>query len=74
MVILIKILQEKKDIEVNLSGGLGYRDKGMFIDLTYVHSLHRDMHFPYRLQNAPYAGARINTSAGNIVLTTGFKF
>ncbi|MDQ3551787.1 MAG: aromatic hydrocarbon degradation protein [Bacteroidota bacterium] len=69
-----KNIAGEKGHKVNLSGGLGYRDRGMFIDLTYVHNLNRDVHFPYRLQNAPYAGARINTSAGNVLLTAGFKF
>ena len=59
--------------KINLSGGLGYRNKGFFIDLTYVHSLNKDISYPYRLQYAPYYGARVNTSAGNIYLTAGFK-
>ena len=32
-----------------LSGGLGYRNKGMFIDLTYVHTISKDVDFSYRL-------------------------
>ncbi len=34
-----------------LSGGLGYRHKGFFIDLTYVHSFNKDVDFAYRLQD-----------------------
>jgi hypothetical protein len=39
---------------IKVSGGLGYRNKGMFIDLTYVYSMNKDVHYPYRLQDAPY--------------------
>jgi hypothetical protein len=66
--------KELKAYKMNLSGGLGYRNKGVFVDLTYVHSLNRDVHFPYRL-DAP----RLNTFAdikegnGNVVLSVGFK-
>ncbi|HEY1113800.1 MAG TPA: aromatic hydrocarbon degradation protein [Chitinophagaceae bacterium] len=63
-----------KGRKVNLSGGLGYRNKGMFIDLTYVHSLNRDIHAPYRLQDISYPVAKVNTSAGNVLMTLGFKF
>lgn len=59
---------------LNLSGGLGYRNKGMFVDLTYVHALTKDINFPYRLESAPYAGARINSGIGNVLATVGFKF
>ncbi|MGV3527566.1 MAG: OmpP1/FadL family transporter [Flavisolibacter sp.] len=59
--------------KLNLSGGLGYRNKGFFIDLTYVHSMQKDVHFPYRLQYGPYAGANLKTTAGNALLTVGFK-
>lgn len=66
--------KELKGRRMNLSGGLGYRNKGVFIDLTYVHRLMRDVNFPYRV-NAP----RLNTFAdlrengGNVLLTLGFK-
>ncbi len=61
--------------KMNVSGGLGYRNKGFFVDLAYVHSLHRDVHFPYRLE-APrlnvYSDLREGT--GNLLLTFGVKF
>ena len=60
--------------KLNLSGGLGYRNMGFFADLTYVHALHKDTHFPYRLQSSSYPGATIKTSAGNVLMTIGFKF
>ncbi|MEO7393656.1 MAG: aromatic hydrocarbon degradation protein [Chitinophagaceae bacterium] len=56
-----------------LSGGLGYRNKGMFIDLTYVHNMTKDVHYAYRLQNAPFSAANIKSTAGNAILTVGFK-
>ena len=57
-----------------LSGGLGYRNKGIFIDLTYVHQLNKDVHFPYRLA-APRANtfATLKETGGNVMLTVGFK-
>ena len=56
-----------------LSGGLGYRNKGIFVDLTYVHTITKDVHFPYRLQYTPFSGAAIKSTGGNVVLTVGFK-
>ena len=64
----------EKGSKLNLSGGLGYRNKGKFIDLTYVHAMGKDVHFPYRLQGAPYSGAAIKSTAGNLLVTVGFKF
>jgi hypothetical protein len=63
----------EKGSKLNLSGGLGYRDKGFFIDLTYVQAMNKDVQFAYRLANAPYYGANIKNSTGNALLTVGFK-
>ena len=63
----------EKGSRLNLSGGLGYRDKGFFVDLTYVHAINKDVHFAYRLANSPYQGAQIKNTTGNILLTVGFK-
>ena len=56
--------------------GVGYRDKGYFIDLTYAHTIARDFHVPYFLSepdvNYPFANNRF--SNGQIVATVGFKF
>ena len=64
-----------KGRRMNISGGLGYRNKGLFVDLTYVHSLNKDVHFPYRLE-APRSNtfADLNESNGNVLLTLGLKF
>ena len=49
-----KINGDEQGSKLQLSGGLGYRNKGIFIDLTYVHGIHKDAYYAYRLQNAPY--------------------
>ena len=56
------------------SGGVGYRNHGVFIDLTYVHSFNRDVNFPYRLNDKPNTFADQTGNRGNIVATLGFKF
>lgn len=63
-----------KASKMNLSGGLGYRHKGMFLDLTYVHHINKDVNFPYRV-NAPRANtfASIKETGGNVLMTIGFK-
>jgi len=59
---------------MNLSGGVGYRNKGIFVDLTYVHSLNKDVHFPYRLEAPrPNTFAELKEGNGNLVLTFGIK-
>ncbi|HZF66118.1 MAG TPA: aromatic hydrocarbon degradation protein [Chitinophagaceae bacterium] len=65
----------EKGNRLNLSGGLGYRNQGFFVDLTYVHAMQKDVHFPYRLENrALYSGARLKSTVGNALMTVGFKF
>ena len=58
---------------IKVSGGVGYRNRGMFIDLTYVHSMNKDINYPYRLEDKPNTPAYLNNNAGNIVLSFGFK-
>jgi hypothetical protein len=57
-----------------LSGGLGYRNKGFFIDLTYVHRVTKDVNFPYRLEDRANTFATLDRKQGNVVATVGFKF
>lgn len=65
----------EKGSRLNLSGGLGYRDQGFFIDLTYVHAIQKDVHFAYRLMDPrAYSGARIKSNVGNVLMTVGLKF
>ncbi len=69
--------QDKANLKasrMNLSGGLGYRHKGIFADLTYVHRINKDVNFPYRV-NAPRANtfANLKETGGTVLLTLGFK-
>lgn len=63
-----------KASRMNLSGGLGYRNKGVFVDLTYIHRLNRDVNFPYRV-NAPRTNtfANLRDNGGTVLMTLGFK-
>lgn len=63
-----------KSTRMLLSGGLGYRNKGFFIDLTYVHAISKDVNFPYRLEDRANVYATTKQQKGNIVATLGFKF
>jgi hypothetical protein len=62
-----------KASRVKLSGGLGYRNKGFFADLTYIYAMNNDVNYPYRLMDKPNDPASIKNNAGNIVATIGFK-
>jgi long-subunit fatty acid transport protein len=66
--------KELKGRKMFASGGLGYRNKGVFVDLTYVQRLNKDVNFPYRV-NPPRANtfADLKDNGGNILLTVGFK-
>lgn len=59
---------------MSLSGGLGYRNKGVFIDLTYVHNIIKDVNFPYRV-DAPRLNtfAELKNRVGLVMLTVGLK-
>jgi hypothetical protein len=65
---------ELKARKMILSGGLGYRNKGVFVDLTYFHHLNKNVNLPYRV-TAPKANtfATLAENGGNIMLTVGFK-
>jgi hypothetical protein len=65
---------ELKADRLILSGGVGYRNKGVFIDLTYVQDFTRDLNFPYRLAENANAFASLKESIGSIFMTVGFKF
>lgn len=66
------IAGEKGSI-TQVTGGLGYRNQGFFIDLGYVHTLGKDVVFPYRLTSAPFYPASIKSNNSRILLTLGFK-
>ncbi|HEY4874198.1 MAG TPA: aromatic hydrocarbon degradation protein, partial [Puia sp.] len=60
--------------QMYISGGAGYRNKGMFIDLTYVQGFSQDVNFPYRLSDKANTFATIKQFNGTILVTVGFKF
>jgi hypothetical protein len=68
-----KDLVGEKGSKFQGSGGLGYRNKGFFIDLTYIHTFGKDIHTPYRLQSGLTPLATIKSNTGNAILTVGFK-
>lgn len=68
-----KKINNEKGSRLNLSGGLGYRHKGFFIDATYVHSLTKDVNTAYRVMSAPYFNADLRNTTGKVLLTLGFK-
>ena len=59
---------------IRLSGGIGYRNHGYFIDLTYVHSIKKDVDLPYRLSDRANTFANTTQTLGNIYATFGLKF
>lgn len=59
---------------MNISGGLGWRNKGKFVDLTYVHQIITDGFYPYLLDQGFFAPVTAKSGVGNILLTVGFKF
>lgn len=59
---------------MNISGGLGWRNKGMFVDLAYIHQIVKDAYYPYRLDEGVFNASKLNYTIGNILLTVGFKF
>jgi hypothetical protein len=65
---------ELKGNKMYLSGGLGYRNKGIFVDVTYVYGIANDVNFPYRLPDKANTFALVKGTGSNIAITTGFKF
>ncbi len=56
------------------SGGIGYRNHGMFIDLGYSQIIVNDVSFPYRLNDVANTYAVQKGGYGNLMMTVGFKF
>ncbi|MBM3413543.1 MAG: hypothetical protein FJY16_01160 [Bacteroidetes bacterium] len=56
------------------TGGIGYRDKGYFIDLAYIRTMGKDIHAPYRLSQQAFDLARIQQRGTRLLLTLGIKF
>lgn len=57
-----------------VTGGIGYRNKGIFLDLAYIYTMVKDDNYPYRLQDKANVPAYLKNNYGNIVATIGFKF
>ena len=55
------------------SGGVGYRNHGIFIDLTYSQTFVNDVNFPYRLNDVANTYASQKGGKGNIIMTFGIK-
>ncbi len=56
-----------------LSAGIGYRSKGMFIDLSVAQSMLNDAQFPYRLNDKANTYAVQTGNVQNVMMTVGFK-
>ena len=56
------------------SGGIGYRNKGFFIDLTYVQNITKDANMPYVLSGQDNTFATTKVQQSNVVATLGWKF
>jgi len=65
--------KELKGSKMFISGGLGYRDAGFFVDLTYIYGIQKDVNFPYRLPDKANTFAAVKGTGGNIMLTVGIK-
>jgi hypothetical protein len=68
-----KIAPEKAN-KMFVSGGVGYRNKGIFVDLTYVQGFQKDFNMPYFLTDKENVYAAQKASTGTAMLTFGFKF
>ena len=64
----------EKGSRLQLTGGLGYRDKGYFIDIAYVYTMGTDVHYAYRLAQSPFTGATLKQTGARILLSFGLKF
>lgn len=56
-----------------VTGGVGYRNRGLYLDLAYVYSMRKDVNYPYLLEDKSNVPAYLKNNTGNIVLTIGFK-
>ena len=56
------------------AAGLGYRNRGMFIDLAFTETFNKDVNFPYRLADKANTFAELKNQRANVLLTIGIKF
>ena len=59
---------------MTFSGGMGYRNKGFFVDLTYVHLVTNDFDIPYRLEAKQNSYASLDQQCSHLTATFGVKF
>lgn len=55
------------------TGGLGYRNRGFYIDLGYTLGIQKAVDYPYNLNRINVSPANLNNNSSNIALTLGFK-
>lgn len=56
------------------SGGIGYREKNMFLDVGYVYTTSEEFFQPYTLSYEDVPGVRSDVITSNFILTLGVKF
>lgn len=56
------------------STGVGYRNRGFFVDLAYVMGFSRDTDFPYRLGDKANVFAGLKEYSSTVIMTFGIKF
>ena len=56
------------------AAGIGYRNYGFFIDITYSATFVKDVNFPYRLNDVPNTYATQSGNINGLIITFGFKF
>ncbi len=56
------------------TAGVGYRNRGFFVDLGFVQTFGTDVNFPYRLENRnSFQPASLKPNNSRVLLTLGFK-
>lgn len=58
---------------LSASTGIGYRNHGYFIDLSYTQFFNKDVNFPYRLNDMANTFAAVKNNKSKAMLTIGFK-
>lgn len=56
-----------------VTGGLGYRYRGFYVDLAYSYGIQNTIEYPYQLQNKRVEPALLTNNKHNVALTFGFK-
>lgn len=60
--------------KMSYSGGIGFREKNLFADLSYVYTSSDEYFQPYSLQNEEVPGVKSKIINSNFLLTFGVKF